>query len=280
MSVNAYLTALANSAVIRDTEKQSIQKSLNTLETRLASYFGGELKNKLVFGSYTRGTILPRAMDEYSDIDFMVVFNDSSYRPQTYLDKLRRFVTTYYSMSEIYQSNPTIVLSLNHIRFELVPAIENWFSGLQIPAKRSDFNDWMSTNPNDFNQTLVAVNQSNQNLIKPMLRLVKYWNAKNNYPFPSFELEKRLAERSYLFVGGLLGQPSIKNYFFDAVQSLQLEWSAAQYKKDAVNRAHQLLRSTEYYLNQGLESKAENEVRKLLPEPFLQPGLGSLLGGR
>ncbi len=278
MSVNSYLSTLAHTAVIRDTEKESIQRSIVALEGKLSSYFSGEIKYKLVFGSYTRGTILPRAMDEHSDIDYMVVFNDSSYRPQTYLDKLRRFVSIYYSKSEISQSNPTIVLSLNHIKFELVPAIEGWFSGLQIPAKRSDLDDWISTNPNDFNQTLIAVNQSNQNLIKPMLRLVKYWNAKNNYPFPSFELEKRLAERSYFLVGGLLGQASIKSYFFEAMKSLELSWDAPQYKKDALYRAHQLINSAQHYLNQGLDSVAEGEIKKLLPEPSIQRGLiGSIL---
>jgi hypothetical protein len=65
-------------------------------------------------------------MDEKSDIDYMVVFSDRDYQPQTYLDRLRRFTEYYYQKSEIKQSHPTIQLELNHIRFELVPAVKDW----------------------------------------------------------------------------------------------------------------------------------------------------------
>src|SRR5690606_40140815 len=58
----------------------------------------------------SRGTILPRSMDEQSDIDYMVVFSDGSATPQTYLNRLKTFVEKRYGSSEIYQSSPTIVL--------------------------------------------------------------------------------------------------------------------------------------------------------------------------
>ncbi len=257
---------MANGAIIRDAEKQSIQRSISTLQSRLNTYFSGELGNHLLFGSYTRGTILPRSMDQRSDIDYMVVFNDSNYQPQTYLNKLNRFVNYYYSSSEISQSNPTIVLSLNHIKFELVPGVSTWLSGLKIPAKASDFNNWIETDPNDFNQTLVNANQANNNMIKPMVRLAKYWNAKNNYVFESYELEKILTERSYWHIGGLLGgSGQLKDYFLDAMESLEVSWGTAQYKRDAVNRVHQLVREAKYYQQRNMEYQAEQKVKNLIP---------------
>ena len=129
-------------------------------------------------------------MDANSDVDYMIVIADSSFRPHTYLDRLRRFVECYYSRSEISQSNPTIVLSLNHFRFELVPAIDDWISGLQIPAKASDFQNWVETDPTGFNQELTKANKSHDYLIKPLIRVVKYWNSKNGYPFDSYLLEQ------------------------------------------------------------------------------------------
>lgn len=229
----------------------------------------------MIFGSYTRGTILPRSMDRNSDIDYMIVFDDAIYKPQTYLNKLRQFVETYYSRSEITQSNPTIVLTLQHIKFELVPAINNFWYGLQIPAKKADSNDWIDTAPNDINQTLSSTNQSNNNLIKPMIRLVKYWNACNNYPFASFELEKELAERSYLWVG-LTSSGQLKDYFFDAIESLTLSWNASQQKQNALERAKRIVREVKSNLEYGLEYSAESEIKKLLPELVANNGL---LGG-
>ncbi|WP_328516178.1 SMODS domain-containing nucleotidyltransferase [Ralstonia pseudosolanacearum] len=64
-----------------------------------------------------------RAMDDRSDIDYMVVFSDSGATPQTYLNRLKIFVEKRYGSSEIYQSSPTIVLELraantSHLRIE------------------------------------------------------------------------------------------------------------------------------------------------------------------
>lgn len=275
MSVNSYLRGLADSAVIRHSEKESIARSISTLQTRLNYFFGAQLSKHMIFGSYTRGTILPRSMDRNSDIDYMIVFDDAIYKPQTYLNKLRQFVETYYSRSEITQSNPTIVLTLQHIKFELVPAINNFWYGLQIPAKKADSNDWIDTAPNDINQTLSSTNQSNNNLIKPMIRLVKYWNACNNYPFASFELEKELAERSYLWVG-LTSSGQLKDYFFDAIESLTLSWNASQQKQNALERAKRIVREVKSNLEYGLEYSAESEIKKLLPELVANNGL---LGG-
>ena len=103
MSINNYLYNLASALVLSDKEKDSINTSINTLETRLVLYFGTNVEEKFKFGSYTRVTILPRKVDEESDIDYMVVFdNSNNYTPQTYLDRLKRFAESKYATSEIY----------------------------------------------------------------------------------------------------------------------------------------------------------------------------------
>ncbi|MGS3140637.1 hypothetical protein ACB316_20885 [Aeromonas sanarellii] len=68
------------------------------------------------------------------------------------------------------QSSPTIVLELNHIKFDLVPATMTWLGELQIP---DGYGGWMTTNPNDFNATLETKNKENKSLIKPSIRLFK-----------------------------------------------------------------------------------------------------------
>ena len=73
MSINSYLEKLSNDLIIRDTEKSSIKTSIETLEKRLGYYFTN-IEESFCFGSYTRGTILPRTADSNSDIDYMIVF--------------------------------------------------------------------------------------------------------------------------------------------------------------------------------------------------------------
>jgi predicted nucleotidyltransferase len=256
MSVNSYLTNLANSSIIRDTEKISINKSIESFESKLKivdSYFS----NHFIFGSHSRGTILPRAIDENSDIDYMIVFNDNSKKPQSYLNFLRDKVASKYSRSEIYQSSPTIVLELNHIKFELVPAIKNNWGQLQIPAKASDSNDWIVTDPTGFNATLTSVNQSHNNLIKPLVRLVKYWNVKAGYPFESFSLEQKVVNS--IFYANI----QLKDYFYNFVSSLTIDYFMAQWKKDAVAKFKRIVSEASYSERIGMAMDAETKIKKL-----------------
>lgn len=69
MTINSYLTGIANSSILRDQSKLDIQRSVATLNTRLQEYFGDGISRTLVFGSYSRGTILPRGMDPCADVD-------------------------------------------------------------------------------------------------------------------------------------------------------------------------------------------------------------------
>ncbi len=257
MSVATHLSIAAGKAVLSPEENLSISTSVSTLQTRLSSYFGDDVTEHFKFGSYTRETILPRKIDEKSDVDYMVVFNDTQSKPQTYLDRLRRFVEKRYASSEIYQSNPTIVLNLSHIRFELVPAVAI-YGGYNIPAPASNFIDWIATYPTAFNQTLSDENKRHGYNIKPMIRLVKYWNARGGYVFGSFLLEEWLVNRTW-------AQANLKDYVYTAFDNLGLDRNAAQWKKDQLARAKEIVNKTREFERQGLPETAEKEIKKLLP---------------
>ena len=256
MSVNSYLTGLASAAIIRDDEKIGIDRSIVNLKTKLSSV-NNNFSGHFIFGSHNRGTILPRSVDENSDIDYMIVFNDTRYKPQTYLNFLRDNVANKYSSSEIYQSNPTIVLELNHIKFELVPAIKNQWGQLQIPAKASDYNDWITTDPFGFNSTLTNANKRHNNLIKPLVRLVKYWNVKAGYPFESFDLEQKVVNSAFF------GNALLRDYFYNFANLLTAEYSMAQWKKDAVARFKQVVSDTSNSERIGPAIDAETKIKKL-----------------
>src|SRR5690606_11906329 len=101
-SVLSFLTDTASKAVLPQTDQASITTSIATLQARIGLHFAsGAIKDHFRFGSSTRGTILPRSMDERSDIDYMVVFSENNATPQTYLNRLRAFVEKYYRSSDI-----------------------------------------------------------------------------------------------------------------------------------------------------------------------------------
>jgi hypothetical protein len=161
MSVQSFLDDLASKLVIKEDEKLKINTSISTLSNRISSYFGSLISDQFKFGSYTRGTILPRKADSHSDIDYMIVFNNPyKYKPQTFLNHLKSFVEAYYQKSEIYQSYPTIALELQHIKFELVPATKDWWGTLRIPSPSNVYEDWITTDPNGFNNQLTEPEKS------------------------------------------------------------------------------------------------------------------------
>lgn len=264
MTINSYLMSLASHAILRDAERASVQRSITTLQTRLANHLGTQISGHFVFGSYSRGTILPRTMDPQSDVDYMVVFSNGDFQPQTYLDRLRRFAERHYGRSEIAQSHPTVALELNHIRFELVPAIQSLWDGLRIPAKGSGYQRWQETDPKGFNDQLTNANQANSNLIKPLVRVIKYWNAKAGYPFDSYALEQEVAGYGYGFIG-LFSPGRLEDYFFQAVDSLEAGWLAPQWKREAVSRLKKFTSDAQSQERSGDAVQAEATVKRLLP---------------
>ncbi|OYU76061.1 MAG: nucleotidyltransferase [Alphaproteobacteria bacterium PA3] len=257
MTVNSYLVKRASDAVLSSNEQSSIETSISTLRARLNSYFGEDVSNHFKFGSSTRGTILPRSMDTQSDIDYMVVFKDGGYTPQTYLNKLKKFAEYYYQTSEIKQSSPSIMLELNHIKFDLVPALKDAYgSGYQIP---NGPNAWQSTDPNDFNAALTQKNSDNKSLIKTTVRLLKFWNASKGYIFESFSLEKWVIGQFYY------PQDNQRDYFLQSIEKLPVP-TEVQWHKSAVERAKEIVANVRQYERDDMPATAEGEVKKLIPE--------------
>lgn len=257
MSVITYLQRRASAAVLSGDEETSINTSISTIKTRLTSHFGSGLSDQFRFGSSTRGTILPRSMDEHSDIDYMVVFSEGGYTPQTYLDRLKRFAETYYASSDIKQSSPSVVLQLNHIKFDLVPALKQKYSGYRIPNGPSA---WQDTNPNDFNATLIAKNTAELSMIKPTIRLVKYWNAYNDYIFDSYGLEKFIVGLSFF------GVSNLREYVFTVFDNFTLSYDQPQWRKDKLARAKEIVAEVRKLERDEMPVTAEIAVKKLIPE--------------
>ena len=255
MSVNSYLETLASSLVLNSTEKNHITSSISTIKTRLNNYFS-EIKDAIIFGSYSRDTILPRKADEKSDVDIMVIFdNPNFYKPQSFINKLKAFADYYYKTSEIHQSYPTVVLELNHIKFELVPTYISYGS-YYIPNNPSE---WMYTNPIEFNTKLIDCNRNNCYKIKPIIRLIKHWNiSKNGRDIASFSIEERIANNMmYAYVNCT----SYTEYLERGLTEIKY---LTDYNK--VNTAISHIEKAIEYEEDKMPYSALSEIKKAFPE--------------
>lgn len=270
MSLNGHLNQIASAAIVRDDERKAIKRSVNAIQQRISSHFGEDIERQQVFGSFERKTMLPRSMDQNSDVDLMIVFKNDGKKSQTYIERLVRFANQSYARSEIARSHPTAALNLSHIRFELVPAIKDWWE-LKIPAPRQDWQEWQETNPVTFSNELSDKNKNNENKIRPLVRVMKYWNALNGYPYASYELEQRIVKPGYIsYMASWLGQEwNLYRYFYEFVSSLTSDflWDSSSFKSIAVSRLQNAVGNIEQYEKCGDGLNAENCLRRILPLP-------------
>lgn len=202
MNLNTKLVRFAQQDLVlarSSSERDKINRSLNHLEKILGDKL--HIREFIRFGSYTRNTILPREYDKNSDVDLMVVFNTQSTKltSGTYRKYILDVVSSSYPNSLSKKDFPVIKLELNHIMFDIVPALYEysyWNGGnYYIPDSA---NGWRSTIPNDINDSLSKKNSDyGNNVIRQVIRLCKHWNASAGYPLESYLMEKRIVDLIY-----------------------------------------------------------------------------------
>jgi predicted nucleotidyltransferase len=216
-TINYRLQKLAEELFIKHNskEREYIDVKIINFKRNIALYFGNQVDEILVFGSFSRSTILPRQFDESSDIDVLIVFNQqrNAYNSETYRNQLKRFAVAKYPTTKVLKDHPSIVLEMQKIKFDLVPSryVKSfWNNSYQIPNRESV---WIDTDPKGFNSLLTTNNNKYNFILKPIIRLIKRWNAINDYPYKTFELEQLVAKMDF----------SGDNYekgFFYAVENL------------------------------------------------------------
>lgn len=261
MTVLGYLENLASDLNIAEKEKGSIQTSISALNSRLCKYFEDEIQGLIQFGSSTRNTMLPRKADSQSDIDYLVVF-DSNYTPQAYLNKLKRFAEKYYSDSQYKQASPAVVLELNHLMFDLVPGKKGWFGGYKIPTPGDfTFEEWKTTEPLSLNEEINDMNKLSGYKLKQTIRILKYWNAKNNYVFTSFDLEQMIVEHS-TSIGG-----NLKDFLYECIDiATYRPWGMPKKKKAKLRLLEEKGAFIKSMDEMGHPDESLRELEKLFPQ--------------
>jgi predicted nucleotidyltransferase len=255
MNFNSKLVAFSQQELViskNDIEREKIKSSLNHLIKIVKDSFGSKVLDVIVFGSYTRNTILPRYYDAESDIDLLIFFDttEKELTVGTYRKNLLDVMQKAYPNSFSQKDFPAVKLELNHIMFDLVPAIitNHFFYGkrIWIPANNDE---WQQTIPNDINDDLTVKNQKyNNNTVRNVIRLCKYWNAIWGYPYYSYFLEKKIINLNFQGDNTYTG-------FLYAMKSIASEYAGVSKALDYID----------LYENRGNEDKQAFWLKKLLP---------------
>jgi len=260
--LNNHLKRISSELFIKyeSVERVKIDRSIANINNRLAEYFDDQIDQSIVFGSYTRDTILPRQFNTNSDIDILIQFNTKEYdrlKPESYRNQLKKFAESNYAYSGIIKDHPSIVIELQHIKFDLVPSIFDIgiiYDSIEIPDKDGG---WMETEPEQFNKDLTRANTNYNSIVKPIIRLLKYWNAAHGYPYYSYELETEIAEMDF-------SNDNYESGFLYAIKKLSNSnlpiW--ARNKLDVLKTNGNWVSE---YLEIGKIEKAKKSMQKILP---------------
>lgn len=245
-------------------EEQSISTSLIYLKMHLNNWSkASEIQEHHEFGSYVRGTKLPKSIDPDTDIDYMVVFDSTRFKPQTYIDKIREFADKYYRASPVHQDHPTMVIELGNVRFEITPAVKLYgasYPRYNIPAPQQSFLQWIDTYPEEIEQNLRDANRRNNYMLKPLIRLLKYWNVKNGKILTSYKIEQYVT--SHIF----FGCHNLEEYFMEGANWLSTTQVLTETKRRKVDALRNALSQIRNYKLCGNELLAELKLRSILPD--------------
>ena len=262
VGLNNYLKKISSDLFIKydSQERKRIDRSPENIIQKLEDYFKDEINESIVFGSYTRDTILPRQFDGNSDIDILIQFNTVDYdklKPESYRNLLKKFASENYRTSLVVKDHPSVVIELNHIKFDLIPSTFDkgfFYDSIEIPNKDGG---WMETEPGKFNKKLSDANTEFNSVVKPIVRLLKYWNASHDYPYYSYELETQLADMNF-------NNDNYESGFLYAIRKL-----TTYDLPDWASNKVQVLKSNgkwvSEYLERGEILRAKQSISRILP---------------
>lgn len=265
MSSKSYLERINRRILeLNKDSKSGVETSICTLETHLKNWdkFNSVVEYQ-AFGSFIRETNLPKCIDATADVDYMIVFNSIDKKPQTYLNYVKEFVDLKYSRSKRYQDHPTIALDLNNIKFEIMPAIQLFgkaYPGYNIPAPASLVLEWINTYPQKLQEDLDEADRRNGGMLRPVIRLIKYWNVLNGKLLTSFRIEE------YVINHVFFGCHDLSDYFYDAVRYLAQAEALDDYKRQKLYSFTSAIEMAIRHRYLGNDLSADVILRKLLPE--------------
>lgn len=253
-----HLAEVARRAILAPADKARLQALLDKLLAQLAAEFPRHVVTRCeVVGSFSRDTCLPAAMDPQGDIDVLVLFHQTQHLPAYFLEQLQRFAEYYYPAGSIERRNGELHLKLPGAYIKLVPALGS-LTGVQVPGPGMS---WVRIDPFSAREQLRARDQQLDGLLLPLVRLAKYWNARNGHPFASWDLEQRVVSHRFL------GERNLQAGFFELLRSLHPDPARGAAAAEAVRRCHAELDAIEKLIATRHLEQALERVEAMLPIP-------------
>jgi Second Messenger Oligonucleotide or Dinucleotide Synthetase domain len=189
-------------------DQQSIGSARQTklrdfIKDRFTLYAAEPDPNPWLIGSYSRQTILRQERD----IDIMVSLSPAKYW-ETYKSNssglvylVRNALNKEYAKSEVTSSGAAVVMEMTVFNVDVVPVFPRDGGGYLVA---NGHNTWKATNPN-VHFKLVEDHNKQDDRLKPLIKVMKFWNVCNGSLLESFHLEVMVEQ---MWRGVSIGSPA------------------------------------------------------------------------
>ncbi len=165
------------------------QARASSSQEHLRSILDGKFmldRKPVLIGSYARHTQIRTERD----IDLLVVLADDphwktyQYRSASLVRDLRKMIKKSYPKTKLSHDEVAVVMEMDVLNFDVVPA----FASADYFVVPNGDRGWQATNPLHHIELMQERNKKDARL-KPLVKILKYWNKRNDSRFRSLHLE-------------------------------------------------------------------------------------------
>ncbi len=213
LDTNTYFSYLNNFLILDKIVQEKIEKNIDSIKQKIWGIFQDDLYEIKVFGSFGHDLFI--AQDKEAALDILVVFKSKELNIPSILTQIKNCSEEYFTGSNIITRQRSITIEIENLKFDIVPAIFVTKDAVKIPAPGIRELKWILSKPSLIQDNINLKDNTNKGLIKPLIRIMKYWNTLHLKPFASYELEMQIANKEYDRNG------TLRDYFYDAALSLK-----------------------------------------------------------
>lgn len=195
-SLQQYTRELAYAIVPQPLERAAIENFFATVVEALMNHFRFNIERCIPIGEFARETVLRHTIDKKTSIQLMILFQNDEYYENFSLMKqeMEQCISSSFSLSDDEMKQLRIPMKFGAI--QLVPSIvvdSDLGSNLFISSLKHD--KWIQSNPLEFDEKINNKNNETSFLLKPIIRLLKYWNSTHGRYFSTETIELFAANR-------------------------------------------------------------------------------------
>lgn len=248
---------LIDNISVSDRQEENIKSSVSNIE----GYLNDEQNNlgisrTFLNGSYERDTNI-RPLD---DIDIFAVLDRDHWEdangqlpnPQSVLSKFKNYLNGLSDYKDkVSQNRPCVTIELSDKDFDILPSFELAGGGYQIPSP--DLKSWITTYPELLTFDLDSTHKKCNYKLKPLIKVIKYWNRDKGKIIPSFHIEE-VAINIFKISSFKNFEEGIRLWFNNAEYNLQ------SYKLNSNDKYDSILKKIKWEKDKLNKAKAKYDI--------------------